>query len=110
MRGLRPHIAEIAGRPHDPTPEMMLPDSIDDDPRRKGVGSVRDSLRQFQTPAAFRKGLGFAVAQERGQLARRRVSPVVDITADGHPDIMRVLAILDGLEERILYRECLLEV
>src|SRR3954471_13568158 len=110
MRRPRPIVPEIAGRLHDPTAEMMLPDAIGDDPRRERIGGVGDAFGEFQTAAAFREGLGIAGAQDRGQMARGNFTAIVDVAANGYTDVARVGVVLDGLQKWILGWERLFQV
>ena len=100
--------AEVARRVHDAGAEVPLPDAVDDHAHRDRL--LDDRVRQFQAAAA---------AGERGRLAGGRApsgsgaatsSPsFVGAAADRDLQVLRLLDVLDAVNERVLRPQLLLE-
>ena len=72
------------------------------------IAATLDGVGEFETAAAFKEKPRIPLAKDGWRVARRNVTAVVDVTADGYPNIVRVFGVRDRFQEWIPGRQSLL--
>ena len=110
MAGTITHEAEVRDGFDDAFTEVVLPDAVDEDAGREGIGGAGDGFSEFETTAAFGEGFGCGVAQDRHEGAGRFFAEALGHAADLDAFVDGGGIVFDGVGERVLRRERSLQV
>ena len=100
--------SEVAGRIHDPCPEVRLPNPIYNHAHRKRLGKY--GLSQFHAAAALSEGFRVAFAEDAQEMPRNLLAKVVGIAAPGKLNIRWRLGLHDAVNERVIRLQCFLRI
>src|SRR5690349_19909981 len=105
MRGTLAELSEITRGCNDPSPKVVLPDSVDDHARGQRIRSICDCVGEILAAASPSERFPVLRGQNREEASRGQNSWIVAITANGDMDVFDLVQVFDDLQKRILLRK-----